>query len=258
MVQLYEIHSHLCSFREYILAFFSWISWDFSELAALLSIDLQPVSSLRGRELTGRMQPAGVEGEILVSRCSQDAGKSQPRSPCELFRTKNILHCGAGVQQGEDEATRGTSDRGFNSSGVGASNMQLRQSSAHPHCSCCYWTEQIPPVKPEWSPGTERPSSWILMGPHHRKSINLCEIFLYSCYYGTMYFLSTHVYRIYSLACGIFNSLRHSTIEAAQMFAVHTPGLDLIHIYRPRFHFTIISIPKNKKNCFYITKAWLN
>lgn len=30
--------SHLCSFREYILAFLSWISWDFSEFAAVLSI----------------------------------------------------------------------------------------------------------------------------------------------------------------------------------------------------------------------------
>ena len=113
---------HLCSFKEYILAFFSCISWDFSEFAALLSmlilqlfllllwllsLSLQSVcvpserkqKRRRRRRSTGDfffffvLSPEDAARSCRVaenrqvrspSMFSLDAGKSQPRPhPCE-------------------------------------------------------------------------------------------------------------------------------------------------------------------------------
>lgn len=128
--------SHLCSFREYVFAFFSCISWDFSEFAALLSIystRSQPLSRLRKtkqkeKTRTGDFSSsssssledaAGVAGENRQVRFP-DLHSTRGKVSRDLIsvssetseQTDKFLHCGAEEAGGEKPHARG--GEGFN------------------------------------------------------------------------------------------------------------------------------------------------
>lgn len=103
-----DIFSHLCSFREYIFAFFSCIRWDFSEFAALWSMcsGCSPSSLrinkervfLRGCCRSCRWEATGPVSLIFTGRGEKWAQTSFLWTDTSE-QTDKFLHCGAERQE---------------------------------------------------------------------------------------------------------------------------------------------------------------
>lgn len=152
--------SHLCSFREYIFAFFSCISWDFSEFAALLSMYAACSKSERKRETKKRSK-----GDLLffsfffflvlqelpgwidrsgVRLSSLDAVKSEPRPHfCDSKRINSFI---AVLRRGSRRKPHAGFYLVFNWVGVVASNMKLQLQQQW------LWTLQLLFREADWSP----------------------------------------------------------------------------------------------------------